>query len=132
MTTSAACMCNSELRGKVLGIVGMGDIGIRVAQIASRGFGAEILAWGSRNPQERFARMQVEGRVADSLEELLENSDIVSLHLPGTRKDLINRETLKKMKLGSILINTARGSLVNEKDLYRALREGHLAGLAWM
>lgn len=74
------------------------------------------------------ARMDILRNAGFHTELALENSDIVSLHLPGTRKDLINRETLKKMKLGSILINTARGNLVNEKDLYRALREGHLAG----
>lgn len=119
---------NMELNGKVLGIVGLGNIGRRVAQIASWGFGAQIIGYGPRTTQQHFAQLQVNGRLAKGLDDLLANSDIVSLHLPGTEPNLINRRTLAAMKRGSILINTARGCLVNEDDLYQALVDGHLSG----
>ncbi len=115
-----------DLRGKTLGLVGVGKIGAHVAQIA-RSFGMEVLA---------FDPFQV-NYVADILrfryvafEEVLEKSDIVSLHCPATEKNrhLIGERELEKMKKGSLLINTARGSLVDTKALLMALQSGHLSG----
>lgn len=119
---------STELRGKTLGLVGIGNIGSLVARIACHGFGCRILAYSRHATLDRFLALGVDGTLAKDLDELLENSDIVSLHLPGTQNSLIDKHALKKMKPGSILINTARGCLVNEEDLYDALTSGHLAG----
>lgn len=119
---------NGELRGKTVGILGLGSIGSRTAQILSWGFGAEILGYSPHATQERFDKLQVKGRLATGLEDLLANSDIVSLHMPGIQPGLICERTLGLMRQGSILINTSRGVLVDEDALYRALVSGHLAG----
>ena len=110
-----------ELKGKTIGIVGMGNIGRRVAAIAS-GFGMEVL-YNARSRKEG-----VNGRFV-SLDELLSSSDFVTLHTaltPETNR-LINKETLPKMKRSAMLINTARGALVDETALYEALKEGTIA-----
>lgn len=119
---------NGELRGKTVGIVGFGNIGRSVARIVAQGFGANILAYDPYYPTERFEELGLNGRLTADLEELLSQSDIVTLHLPGSQTALINRETLALMKPGGILINTARGVLVDETALYEALACGHLAG----
>ncbi|MDQ6894913.1 MAG: D-glycerate dehydrogenase [Acidobacteriota bacterium] len=114
-----------DLKGKVLGIVGPGRIGRAVARRA-RAFGMTVIAFG-RSPRQ-------EGDPDDpprvSFDELLRRSDVVSLHLPLTEetRGLFGRETFPKMKPGSILLNTARGGLVVETALTRALDEGLLAG----
>lgn len=112
-----------ELRGKTLGIMGYGDIGRKVADLA-RAFGMEILAYN---------RSEVEGVRQVSREELFSQADIISLHLPlnDETREIINKEALDKMKDGVILINTARGGLINEKDLAQALDSGKVyrAGL---
>ncbi|MBQ1189080.1 MAG: phosphoglycerate dehydrogenase, partial [Lachnospiraceae bacterium] len=108
-----------ELTGKTVGLVGFGRIGRRLAELLS-GFGVTILAYDPfiNEDAAKERKVQVSG-----LEELLEKSDIVSLHLPSTKEThhLINAETIKKMKDGAYLINTARGSLVDEQALYDAL-----------
>lgn len=114
-----------DLKGKVLGIVGPGRIGRAVARRA-RAFGMTVIAFG-RSPRQ-------EGDPDDpprvSFDELLRRSDVVSLHLPLTEETqgLFGRETFPKMKPGSILLNTARGGLVVETALTRALDEGLIAG----
>ena len=114
-----------DLKGKVLGIVGPGRIGRAVARRA-RAFGMTVIAFG-RSPRE-------EGDPDDpprvSFDDLLRRSDVVSLHLPLTEetRGLFGRETFPKMKPGSILLNTARGGLVVETALTRALDEGRIAG----
>ena len=115
-----------ELTGKTVGIVGFGRIGRRLAELLS-GFGVELLAYDPYMDAEAAAARKA---VPVSLEELLERSDIVSLHLPLTKdtRHLINRDTLARMKTGAYLINTARGGLVDEAALYDALVEGKLAG----
>lgn len=117
-----------ELTGKTVGIVGFGRIGQRLAELL-QGFGAEILAYDpSMNAKAAEAR-----KVRPvSMDELLEKSDVVSLHLPATEKTrhLIDRRTIAKMKNGAYLINTARGSLVDELALYDALVSGKLSGAA--
>jgi glycerate dehydrogenase len=112
-----------ELAGKKLGIIGYGNIGRSVAQIA-QGFGMEVLV------VRRAAEPASDTRL--NFSEILRQADVVSLHCPLTAetKNLINEETLRLMKPTAILINTARGALVDEAALLRALREHRLAAAA--
>jgi glyoxylate reductase len=118
-----------ELRGRTLGLFGAGRIGQAVGRRALP-FGLRIL-YTARTPKPEFERETGATRVDAS--RLLAESDIVSLHVPSSpeTKGLINAETLARMKRGAILINTARGDLVREEALARALELGHLgaAGL---
>ena len=116
-----------ELRGRTLGLVGAGRIGQAVGRRAV-GFGLRIL-YATRSPKPDFERDTGAARV--ELRRLLEESDIVSLHVPSTvhTKGLIGPETLVRMKPGAILINTARGDLVREDALAQALEEGHLGAV---
>ena len=112
----------TELAGKTMGIVGLGHIGRRVAEIALA-FGMQVKAMTSKKAEELPAGIQK----AD-LQSLLATSDVVSLHCPlteGTRH-LIHRETLRLMKPSAILINTGRGPLVDDEALAEALNEGRL------
>ena len=111
-----------ELSGKTLGIVGLGHIGSKVARLA-RDFGMEVYAFTSKNSSSL-----PEGIQKTTMEGLFGVSDILTLHCPltPTTRELINRETLRKMKQGAILINTGRGPLVNEEEVAEALRDGHL------
>ena len=113
-----------ELSGKTIGIVGLGNIGMRVATIA-RYFGMDVFAYTSKNSADL-----PEGIQKTTLDGLFAVSDIVSLHCPLTAdtRHLINRESLEKMKEGSILINTGRGPLVDEEAVADALASGHLGG----
>ncbi|MCX7924553.1 MAG: hydroxyacid dehydrogenase [Fimbriimonadales bacterium] len=115
-----------DLYGKTLGVVGAGNIGLHVIRIA-RGFGMRVLAYDTR-PHPLLA--EVLGFTYTDLDTLLRESDIVSLHVPALPETyhLINRETLSKMKRGALLINTARGSVVDTEALLWALEEGILAG----
>lgn len=115
-----------ELSQKTVGIVGFGRIGRRLAELLA-GFDVEILAYDPYMNAEAAAERQV---TPVSLEELLRRSDVVSLHLPSTpeTQHMINAETIGKMKDGAYLINTSRGSLVDEKALYDALVAGKLSG----
>ncbi len=113
-----------ELDGKVMGIVGLGNIGKAVAQIALA-FGMKVLAYTSK-AQEQLP----EGIKKADMDTLFANSDVVSLHCPlnASTKGLVNAERLAQMKRGAILINTARGPLVDEEALAEALANGHLMG----
>lgn len=106
-----------ELAGKTMGIVGYGRIGKKVAEIA-RCFGMNVIAW-TRTPRDPECV---------SLDELLARSDVISLHCPlfPETQNLINRDTIAKMKDGAILINTSRGPVVNDADLRAALDSGKL------
>jgi D-lactate dehydrogenase len=115
-----------DLRGKTLGVVGTGNIGIRVIQIA-RGFGLRVVAFDAR---EQPLLAEVLGFEYVPLDHLLETADVVSLHvplLPETRH-LIDRAALARMKPGALLINTARGGVVDSTALIEALDTGHLGG----
>jgi D-3-phosphoglycerate dehydrogenase len=114
------------LRGKTLGIVGLGRIGRSVA-VRAAGFGLRLLAF-EKFPDHEFLKKHAIQLV--DLDTLLAESDFITLHTPMTAETagLINRRTLACMKKGSVLINTARGGLVNEPDLVEALKSGHLAG----
>lgn len=111
-----------ELNRKTLGIVGMGSIGSRVADIALA-FGMKVLVY-KRSKTEDSRVTQV------SFEELLENSDIVSMHCPLNKdsENIMNKEAFDKMKDGAIFINTARGGLVDEQALRDALLSKKLLG----
>ena len=113
-----------ELEGKKLGVVGAGAIGRRVIRIA-QAFGCQVYAY-SRTKKE------IEGVTFVSLDELLETCDIVSLHVPlnDSTRGLIGEEQLKKMKNSAVLINTARGPVVDSQALAKALKEGVIAGAA--
>lgn len=112
----------TELAGKTMGIVGLGHIGRRVAEIALA-FGMQVKAMTSKKAEELPAGIQ-----KVELQSLLASADVVSLHCPlteGTRH-LIHRETLRLMKPSAILINTGRGPLVDDEALAEALNEGRL------
>jgi D-3-phosphoglycerate dehydrogenase / 2-oxoglutarate reductase len=117
-----------RLAGKTIGLVGLGRIGRVVAQKALC-IGLKVIAHDPMPPTE-FARERGIRLVA--LEELLRTADIVSLHSPSTPQtaDLIRAETLAIMKRGAVLVNTGRGSLVDEEAVVEALRSGHLLGAA--
>lgn len=114
------------VRGKTIGIVGMGRIGRAVATRA-RAFSMRVIAYDPMPDDEFDAR---HGVTRMGLSELLAAADVVSLHLPliPQTQGLINRDTLALMRPGAILLNTARGGLVVESDLYESLVSGHLAG----
>ncbi|MCB9641132.1 MAG: D-glycerate dehydrogenase [Myxococcales bacterium] len=120
-------MLGTQITGKTLGIVGMGRIGQALARRA-RGFEMPILY---TNPEQLPSSLEREfGARYVELEELLAQSDFVSLHCPLNPKThhLINAERLQQMKQGAILINTARGPIVDEEALVHALLSGHIQG----
>jgi glycerate dehydrogenase len=112
----------TELAGKTFGIVGLGNIGSRVAAIASA-FGMRVMAYTSKEPSQLPPYIK-----KGTMEEVLAQSDVVSLHCPLTDNThhLICRDTLKLMKPTAILINTGRGPLVSEEDVAEALNAGSL------
>lgn len=115
-----------ELSGKTVGIVGFGRIGRRLAELLS-GFGVELLAY---DPYMDMAAAAARKVMPVTLDQLLERSDVVSLHLPATQETyhMINAGSIGKMKDGAYIVNTARGSLVDEAALYDALASGKLSG----
>lgn len=112
-----------ELDGKVWGIIGLGAIGKRVANIASA-FGCNIIYYSTsgNNNSDEYERVDIDG--------IFRRSDILSIHAPLTEntKNLVNYEKLSLMKTHSILLNLGRGPIVNEMDLTRALNENKIAG----
>jgi D-3-phosphoglycerate dehydrogenase len=115
-----------ELGGKVLGLVGISGISSELAPMAAA-LGMQVLSWSRNNDP---ARARAVGATAVSFDEVLERSDVLSLHVrlnPETR-NMIGAEQLARMKRGAILLNTARGGVVNEPALLAALERGHLAG----
>ena len=114
-----------ELFGKTFGVVGTGAIGARVAKIAAA-FGCRVLAY-SRTAKQELVDAGVQ---YVSLDELLAQSDFVSLHVPlmDATRGLINAEAIAKMKQGAVLLNTARGPVVDSEALAEALNAGKLAG----
>ncbi|MFR6582482.1 MAG: NAD(P)-dependent oxidoreductase [Ruminococcus sp.] len=112
-----------ELDGKTWGIIGLGAIGNKVAQIA-KAFGCHIICYSASGKKYNTEYEQV------SLDELLSCSDILSVHAPlnGYTENLMTLEKFRKMKKSAIFLNLARGAIVNEPDLYTALTEGSIAG----
>jgi D-3-phosphoglycerate dehydrogenase len=115
-----------ELQGQTVGLVGIGHIGKRVAALA-RAFGMEVIATDPFLSTEEIARR---GARAVSFQELLEQSDFVSLHCPrdASTLKLMNADTFARMRQGAIFITTARGGIHDESALVQALKTGHLAG----
>jgi glycerate dehydrogenase len=113
-----------ELSGKTIGLIGCGDIGKKVACIA-KAFDMNVLAYNRHTDKLRY----VPYIKCVSLEELLSDSDIVSIHTPlnENTRELINKHTLSMMKNTALLVNTARGGIINEYDLAEALNNGIIA-----
>ncbi len=129
----------TELGGKTLGLIGFGPIARRVARIASSGFGLQVIACGRRSPEtlardeglplpDLLARHGL-AEYTDDPDRVLA-ADLVSLHLPGSVAGFLNAERLSRMRPGALLVNTARGSLIDEPALYDALAAGRLKGAA--
>ena len=110
-----------ELAGKTIGIIGYGDLGQAVATIANA-FQMRVMV-----AERQDALLTRDGR--HTFNEVLEQADVISLHCPQTDEtlDLINRKTLKKMKKNTVLINTARGAIINNQDLHQALKTKEIA-----
>ncbi len=123
-TFSVLCFPTDELKDKTIGIIGYGSIGKRVAEIALA-FEMKVLVY-TRTPKDDPRVKFV------SFDELLSSSDIVSPHCPLNEqsREMFNKDTFKKMKDGAFFINTARGGVVSEPDLFEALKSGKLSGAA--
>lgn len=115
-----------ELKSRTVGFLGFGAIARNVAQ-RLEGFGPQMIAYDKYPNQEAADKLGV--RLV-SQKEVLRESDIISIHLPATdeTKHLINKETIQQMKDGVYIVNTARGSIVNEADMAEALKSGKAAG----
>src|SRR4030042_573198 len=118
-----------ELFNKTLGLIGAGHIGQIVADRA-KGMKMKVIVYDPYLKPEVIERLELE---PVSLDGLLQRSDYITIHTPRTEEtaNMINKDTLAKMKKGAMLINCARGGIVNEDDLYDALESGHLAGAAF-
>ena len=116
-----------ELKGKMLGLIGLGKIGTQVAKIA-KAFGMEVCAWSENL---NLAHANEIGVLPMTKEDLLRTADIVSIHVVfGDKyKNLITNKEIKMMKKSSFLINTSRGPIINEKDLIDALKDEKIAGV---
>ena len=116
-----------ELKGKLLGLIGLGKIGSQVAKVA-KAFGMEVCAWSENL---NLSHANEIGVLPMSKEDLLKNADIVSIHVVfGDRyKNLITKKELDMMKKSSFLINTSRGSIINENDLIQSLKDENIAGV---
>ena len=115
-----------ELKGKILGLIGLGRVGSQVAKIA-KVFGMEVMAWSENLSLDRCKELNV---LPASKEDLIQNSDFISIHVQGGEryKDCITIKEFDKMKKTSFLINTSRGPIVNEDDLIIALSTNVIAG----
>lgn len=116
-----------ELRGRTVGLVGIGHVGTRVAEIVRLAFGCRVLAC---DPYLDAATIAARGAEKVAMPQLLAESDVVSLHLPlsGESRSLMNGASFAAMKPGAIFVTTARGNIHEEPALLEALRSGHLAG----
>jgi len=115
-----------ELRGKRLGIIGLGKIGSQVAKVG-QAFGMEVSAWSENLNLSEANKLNV---LPMSKDDLIKTSDILSIHvvLGDKYKNLITKKEFKEMKKSSFLINTSRGEIINEKDLIEALENDDIAG----
>ena len=115
-----------ELKGKILGLVGLGRVGSQVAKIG-KAFGMEIMAWSENLNLDTCKELDI---LPCSKEDLLQNSDFISIHVQGGEryKELIKLKELDMMKKTAFLVNTSRGSIINEDDLIIALSTNVIAG----
>ncbi|WP_409022442.1 D-2-hydroxyacid dehydrogenase [Dellaglioa sp. P0083] len=116
-----------ELRSLTVGVIGTGRIG-RVAMDIYKGFGAKVIAYDVYPNAE----LKKSGIYVDTLDELFEQADVVTLHTPATKENehMLNRDSFEKMKHGVLIVNTARGTLINTEDLIDALKSGQVGGAA--
>ena len=122
-------MMGSELKGKYLGIVGLGNIGKRLGRLA-RALNMNIIGYDAVPINEEFSKEV--GLMKADLDTLLASSDYVSLHVPllDSTKHMINAEKLRLMKKTAHIVNTSRGGVIDEEALYNALKDGNLASAA--
>ncbi len=122
-------MMGTKVTGKTLGLVGMGRIGRAMAHKARHGFDMKII-FSDPYPPPREVVDSLQAEPRDSIEAVLKEADFVSLHCPGGRETyhLLNAERLAMMKPAAILINTARGDVIDQQALIKALKEGTIAG----
>ena len=115
-----------ELKGKILGLIGLGRVGSQVAKIG-KAFGMQVMAWSENLDLDKCKELDV---LPSSKEDLIMNSDFLSIHVQGGEryKDCITIKELDKMKKSAFLINTSRGPIVNEDDLIIALSTNEIAG----
>lgn len=120
-------LIGTDLSGKTVGLIGLGDIGTRVARIVAKGFDCKVLYTDMKKNDVLEAEC---GAEMTTQEVLLEKSDIISLHVPlmPSTTHLINREAIGRMKKNAIIINTARGPVIDEEELVKGLKEGTIAG----
>lgn len=123
-------MLGQKVTGKTLGLIGLGRIAQAMARKAHHGFGMKILFYTPRNPPAQQIIDDLQATRCESIEQLLKEADFVTLHCPGTpeNRHLINEQRLKLMRPSAHLINTARGDVVDNKALCKALKEGWIAG----
>lgn len=116
-----------DIHGKTIGVIGTGKIGKVFIQIM-KGFGTEVLAYDVYKDEKAAEEL---GFKYVELDELYKNSDIISLHCPLTKENenMLNKESMKKMKDGVVIINTSRGKLINSNDLIKALSSGKIGGV---
>lgn len=116
-----------ELKGKTMGIVGLGSIGKIVARCA-QGFQMKVIAYDPFIDADSLSDSQI---LSCTLEQIYEQADVISLHLPlnDATRHLIGQDALSKMKSSAIIINTSRGGIIDENAVYHALKEGRLGGL---
>ena len=115
-----------ELKGKILGLIGLGKVGSQVAKIG-KAFGMQVMAWSENLNLDTCKKLDV---LPCSKEDLIKNSDFLSIHVQGGEryKDCITLKEMDKMKKTSFLINTSRGPIINEDDLIVALSTNEIAG----
>ena len=115
-----------ELKGKILGLIGLGRVGSQVAKIG-KAFGMEVMAWSENLSLDKCKELDV---LPSSKEDLIQNADFISIHVQGGEryKDCFMLKEFDKMKKSSFLINTSRGPIVNEDDLIIALSTNVIAG----
>lgn len=126
-------MIGTELKDKIWSIIGLGAIGKRVSKIAAFGFGARVFACEKQLPaSNELKEMYGIEKVSQDYFEIASEADILSLHIPANRETYhyLNCDRLTILKPGAVIINTARGSLIDEAALYDFLVEGKLAGAA--
>ncbi|OUQ76572.1 NAD(P)-dependent oxidoreductase [Flavonifractor sp. An100] len=128
--TAPAFLYGHELGGKVVGLVGVGDIARRAARIFGQGFGCSLIGYDPAFPHDLADPLGIQS--CQTLEELMSKADIinVSVHLSPSTEHLINASRLALCKPEAILIHTARGGVVDEDALFHALKKGQLAGAA--
>lgn len=119
-------MLGTELKGKMLGIIGLGSVGRRVAEIG-KAFGMRVIYYSRSRKPDVESSLGIEYR---SFDDVVSEADVLTIHVPLTSetRHLINEDVLRRMKKNAILINTSRGPVVDTEALVKALREGWIAG----